>query len=463
MPGLMTDYAAGAKAYATPEIIQTELEAQRAQTAEQQANAARTQQLTQLGGYQLKDLQALEALSQRQGQVPLGQSQGTPQTQLSGIAGRQPSQIQIPSSQGTSFQSITGLDLPQIAGIADTSSTDQYLQSQRDQQQFTELQTKLQSAQQRYNAVNFDPELKQKYKTALDEVKTEITTAQEKQAKQQTEMLKQSFNPLIAATDNYSWNLGRSNAAKQQANAAVAEAIRQNIPENQLERIRTDAYRGAYDALPATYDSKARNIQANIQQQLEGSKGRQEEIKSDAEYQKAQLDMQKTDLEMKKLKVETNKLQADLRGGKKEKEKDLTTEHGKWVTQSNTAFDNLGKATSRITELEEQIKFHQDIIEEGFNTPTAEEKTESERLATELKTAKANRDRMQRDLDYSNRQKDITEEMIKAKGLPVPKPEPKPDPEKQIEMGAKQAWGSYEPKVYEYRVSPEGKLQRKAK
>ena len=55
----MTDYAAGVKAYRTPEIIQSELDAQRAQTA-------RNQQLTDLGSYQLKDLQALAGLSQPQ-------------------------------------------------------------------------------------------------------------------------------------------------------------------------------------------------------------------------------------------------------------------------------------------------------------------------------------------------------------------------------------------------------------
>ena len=403
----MTDYAAGVKAYRTPEIIQSELDAQRAQTA-------RNQQLTDLGSYQLKDLQALAGLSQPQ--TGMGQ---VPQT---GQVGMQ--QLQVPS-----FQNLTG-----IAALGDTASTQDYLQLGRDQQQFTELQSKLQSAQQKYDAITFDPELKQRYKTNVDDIKKELTTAQEKQAKKQEEITKQIYAPILAAYDTGSWLMGRAPLAKESANAVAAKAIQDKKPEAEVERLRAEAYRAAYDAYPSTYNETARNIQANVQQQLEGSEGRLKEQKEDSDYAKNQLTMWETDQKTKKLKVETEKLQAELLAGKDGKDK-LLEKRGKYLNQANTSFDNVGKANDTIAKLEDEYKLLKTETKPYafgiLGGASSEQATKLTQYEDAIKVATANRDKQQRDFNFAEAQQILVEQQMEAKGMPIPKEEPPPNLEAQ--------------------------------
>lgn len=319
---------------------------------------------------------------------------------------------------------------------------------------------KLAKAEQLRNATmasgKFSESTRQAYEDAQAESKavdTEFKTFQE-------ESLRKVLDPALTARDQSSWDMAKPQLAEATAEAAVQEAVKSGVPEENLARLRNDVRNQTLASLPKAWGASAQNFvrsKGAELKSLEASNKMDEQVRKEEEHK---MKMKEYQSKIAENYAQRDKALNEARGGNPAK---LTEEHGKWVTQANTAFDNLGKAASKVTELEGQIKIHKDNIEEYSNTPTTEEAAESTRLATELTTAQANKTTMQKDLDYANQQKTLTEELIKAKGLSVPKPEPRPDPKKQIENSAIRSWGSYEPDKYDYRVSSDGKLQRKAR
>lgn len=322
---------------------------------------------------------------------------------------------------------------------------------------------KLAKAEQLRNATMASGKFSESTRKAYEDAQAEVKSVDTEFKTFQAESLRKVLDPALTARDQSSWDMAKPQLAEATAEAAVQEAIKSGVPEENLARLRNDVRSQTLTSLPKAWGESAQNFvrsKAAELKSLEASNKMDKQVRDEEEHK---MKMKVQQVQIEKTRTETDKALREAREG-----------NPKAVADSVKLLKDIVNTESlelnRITADEEMAaKKQMEDAEEAkgswFGDKTAEE--------SNYQTAKANYDNIQvrkanaqKILDKAQSDLKLTLEMAKETGTVIPKDttiKPKAITDKAIEDAAKQSWGSYEPGNYDYRVSPEGKLQRKAK
>jgi len=322
---------------------------------------------------------------------------------------------------------------------------------------------KLAKAEQLRNATMASGKFSESTRKAYEDAQAEVKSVDTEFKTFQAESLRKVLDPALTARDQSSWDMAKPQLAEATAEAAVQEAIKSGVPEENLARLRNDVRSQTLTSLPKAWGESAQNFvrsKAAALKSLETSNKMDKQVRDEEEHKMKMKEYQS--------KIAENYAQRDKAIN------EAKAGNPKAVADSVKLLKDIVNTESlelnRITADEEMVaKKQMEDAEEAkgswFGDKTAEE--------SNYQTAKANYDNIQvrkanaqKILDKAQSDLKLTLEMAKETGTVIPKDttiKPKAITDKAIEDAAKQSWGSYEPDKYDYRVSPEGKLQRKAK
>lgn len=322
---------------------------------------------------------------------------------------------------------------------------------------------KLAKAEQLKNATMASGKFSESTRKAYEDAQAESKAVDTEFKTFQEESLRKVLDPALTARDQSSWDMAKPQLAEATAEAAVQEAVKSGVPEENLARLRNDVRNQTLASLPKVWGPSAQNFvrsKAASLSSLEASNKMDKQVRDEEEHK---MKMKEYQSKIAENYAQRDKALNETRAG-----------NPKAVADSVKLLKDIVNTESlelnRITADEEMVaKKQMEDAEEAkgswFGDKAAEESS--------YQTAKANYDNIQvrkanaqKILDKAQSDLSLTLEMAKETGVAVPKDttfKSKAVTDKTIEEAAKLSWGGYEPDKYDYRVSSDGKLQRKVK
>lgn len=322
---------------------------------------------------------------------------------------------------------------------------------------------KLAKAEQLKNATMASGKFSESTRKAYEDAQAEVKAVDTEFKTFQAESLRKVLDPALTARDQSSWDMAKPQLAAATAEAAVQEAIKQGVPEANIERLRKDVLNQTMSSLPKSWGPSAQNFVRSKAAELSSL-----ETSNKMDKQVRDEEMHRLDMAVKRSQIAENNAQRDKALA------EAKIGNPKAVADSVKLLKDIVNTESlelnRITADEEMVaKKQMEDADEARGSFFGDATTEE----VNYQTAKANYDNIQvrkanaqKILDKAQADLSLTLKMAKETGVGIPKDtslKPKVVTNKAIEDAAKQSWGEYEPTKYDYRVSPDGKLQRKAK
>lgn len=276
---------------------------------------------------------------------------------------------------------------------------------------------KLAKAEQLKNATMASGKFSEATRKAYEDAQAESKAVDTEFKTFQAESLRKVLDPALTARDQSSWNMAKPQLAEATAEAAVQEAIKSGVPEENLARLRNDVRNQTLASLPKAWGPSAQNFvrsKGAELKSLETSNKMDEAIRKEEEHKsKMKLEQSQTAENYAK----RDKALAEAKGGNPKALAEVVKSARADYNTASLAANRFSASEQR--ELEMKLKVAKEATTDW--TGKEEKKAAYELIQAEMDEFTKNKKAADQALADTEADWKLARDQAKAKGVDVPK------------------------------------------
>lgn len=297
-----------------------------------------------------------------------------------------------------------------------------YSQSTSMQQKLNLAKQKLAKAEELKNQTMASGKFSETTRKAYEDAQSELKDLEKDYKGFQVESLRKVLEPALLAKDQNSWDSAKPQLANAAAEAAVQEAMKQGVPEENLARLRTDVRNQTLSQLPKTWGPSAQNFVKSKAAELSGLKTAYDIDEQRRKEEKHEADLLKLRAETQKARAEADKAVRETKEGNPKAIQDRVKELRQLVNTESLELNRMTDDEERNAK--ERLDAAKEAQGSWFGNKT-EEDAEYKAAETAYNDIQKRKAIAQKLIEKAQQELELSLGIAKEKGITTPPEEPK--------------------------------------